>query len=72
MKYQSLKWINIRADGEVVSEEPGTESHLGIFHQGGVHHLGLPVFGWLRISGICGDHLHLHTEGNIEERKESW
>ena len=55
-------WPSIRMSVELVSEEPGTES-LGIFHQGGVQDLSTAVFGWKRSPVICGDHLHLHTEG---------
>ena len=46
IRNESLKWIIIRGSGEVVSEEPGTESHLGIFHQGGVQDLSTALFSW--------------------------
>ena len=36
---QSLAGPAVGVGGEVVSEEPGAESHGGIFHQGGVHQL---------------------------------
>lgn len=71
IRNESLEWIAIRVSREVVSEEPGTESHLGIFPQGGVQHLSLAVCSWQRSSGICGDHLHLHTKANTEIGKET-
>ena len=43
---QSLTGPAVRVSGEAVSEEPGTESHLAIFHQGGVQHLSTAVFSW--------------------------
>ena len=46
IRYQSLKWITMRGSREVVSEEPGTESHLGIFPQGGVQDLSTAVLSW--------------------------
>ena len=55
----------------MLSEEPGTESQLGIFHQGGVQDLSTAVFSWQRGSKICGD--HLDTEGrSTEERREGY
>ena len=47
IRNESLEWIIIRGSREVVSEEPGTESHLGVLLQGGVQDLSLTVFSWL-------------------------
>ena len=67
IRNESLEWITVRVSREVVSEEPGTESHLAVVHQGGVQHLSTAVFSWQRSSGICGDHLDLRTEGPSTE-----
>ena len=46
IRNESLEWIVVRRGGEVVSEEPGTESQLLIFHQGGVQQLSPAIFSW--------------------------
>ena len=46
IRNESLKWMIIRVSREVVGEEPGTESHLAIFHQGGVQNLSTALFSW--------------------------
>ena len=46
IRNESLKWITVRVSREVVSEEPGTESHLAIFHQGGVQDLSTALSSW--------------------------
>ena len=33
----SLTGETVQVSGEVMSEEPGAERHLGVVHQGGVH-----------------------------------
>ena len=43
---ESLIWPAIRVSGEVVGEEPGTESQLRVFLQGGVQDLSPAVFSW--------------------------
>ena len=43
---ERLSWPALGVSGEVVSEEPGTESHLGVFHQRGVQDKGPAVFSW--------------------------
>ena len=43
---ERLGWPAVRVRREVESEEPGTESQLGVFHQGGVQHLSLALFTW--------------------------
>ena len=68
IKDDNLFWPGVRVGGEVVSEEPGTDRHLGIFSQRGVHHLNPAIFSWQGSSGICGDHPHLLTE-DTEIRK---
>ena len=46
IRNESLKWRIIRVSREVVSEEPGAESHIGVFHQGGVQDLSTAVISW--------------------------
>ena len=41
-------------DGELVSEEPGTEGHLLLSSQGGVEDLSRPGQGE-RVGGVCGE-----------------
>ena len=43
---EGLTGPTIRVSGEAVSEEPGTESHLGVFPQGGVQDLSTALFSW--------------------------
>ena len=64
VRYQRLGWPAVRVRREVESEEPGTDSQLGVVHQGGVQHLGLALFPWQWSSGscLCGDHSDLHTK----------
>ena len=46
VRYQRLGWPAVRVRREVESEEPGTYSQLGVFHQGGVQDLGTALLPW--------------------------
>ena len=46
IRNESLTWLAVRVSREVVGEEPGTQSHLGIFPQGGVQDLSTALFSW--------------------------
>ena len=46
VREERLSWPAVRVSGEVVREEPDTESELLIVHQGGVEQLSPALFSW--------------------------
>ena len=44
IRNESLEGVTVGVGGEGVGEEPSTESHRGIIHQGGVQDLSTTVF----------------------------